>query len=156
MKIAVVLGSQLPVPSIKGGAIETLVTILVDQNEIFKELELTIISSYDRQAVDEAAKYHSTQFRWVKYTVINKIINLITRLYAKITGTIIPHHGILQTIRFLKIGKYDYIVVEGSIQMLSAISGRFDSSRILFHLHTATLFSKPKLFSLCKKVIVVK
>jgi len=155
MKVAVVLGSQLPVPAVKGGAIETLVTNLVDQNEICKEMELTIISSYDSQAAEEAVKYRSTKFRWIKYTVFNKIINLFTRIYARISGTVIPHLGILQTIHILRTGRYDYIVVEGSIQMLSAISGKFDPSKILFHLHSATLFAKPEVFSLCKKVIVV-
>lgn len=155
MKVAIVLGSQLPVPAVKGGAIETLVTNLVDQNEICKEIEMTVISSYDSQAVAEAAKYASTQFRWIKYTFINKIVNVFTRLISRISGKCIPHLGILETIHILKTGRFDFIVIEGSIQMLSAIAERFNSSQILFHLHSATLFSKPELFSLCKKVIVV-
>ncbi len=155
MKVAIVLGSRLPVPSVMGGAIETLVTNLIDQNEIFREMDLTVISSRQRVAVAEARKYSATDFIWIRYTLLNKVINLITRTYAKVTGVFIPHFGILQTINKLRRKHYDYIVVEGSIQMLSAIVKRFDNARVYFHLHSATLFSNPDVYKSCSKVIVV-
>ena len=155
MKVAIVLGSRLPVPSVKGGAIETLVTNLIDQNEVFREMDLTVISSHHRMAVSEARKYSAADFVWIRYTFLNKVINLITRTYTKATGVFIPHFGILQTIRKLRGRQYDFIVIEGSIQMLSAIAGRFDNSRVFFHLHSATLFSDPGVYNSCSKVIVV-
>ncbi|MFZ2340683.1 MAG: glycosyltransferase family 4 protein, partial [Bacteroidales bacterium] len=100
-------------------------------------------------------KYSATNFIWIRYTLINKVINLITRTYTKVTGVFIPHFGILQTIRKLGRKHYDYIVVEGSIQMLSAIAERFDNARVYFHLHSATLFSNPDVYKSCSKVIVV-
>ncbi|HBE41972.1 MAG TPA: hypothetical protein DDW27_12340, partial [Bacteroidales bacterium] len=151
MKVAIVLASPLPVPSVKGGAIETLVTNLIDQNEVFKELDLYIFSIFDHEAIIESRKYKFTHFNWIRYSLRNKVINLITRSYSRITGATVPHYGILQTIKKLKRGDFDYVVVEGSIQMLAAISQRFNNSRIYFHLHSATLFANPEVYNFCRK-----
>ena len=43
-KIALVLPEVYPVPAVKGGAIEELVTILIEQNEIEKRVEFVVFS----------------------------------------------------------------------------------------------------------------
>ena len=42
-KIAIIVPGILPVPATIGGAIEQSINLLIDQNEIFKKLEITII-----------------------------------------------------------------------------------------------------------------
>lgn len=155
MKVAIVLASPLPVPAVKGGAIETLVTNLINQNEVHKELKLSIFSSFDHEALAASREYKYTHFVWIRYNILNKAVNLVTRSYSKITGISIPHFGILKTIQKLKRGDYDYIVVEGSISLLASISKKYDTSTIFFHLHSTTLFANPEVYNSCKKVIVV-
>ena len=38
----------LPVPATKGGAVETLVQNLIDENEIIKNNKFTVLSIYDK------------------------------------------------------------------------------------------------------------
>ena len=40
MKIAIICSSGLPVPAVKGGAIETLVEIICKENEVYKKLDI--------------------------------------------------------------------------------------------------------------------
>ena len=56
-KIALVLPEVYPVPAVKGGAIEELVTILLEQNEIEKKAEFLVFSMANIEAEEKAKKY---------------------------------------------------------------------------------------------------
>jgi hypothetical protein len=43
MNIAIILPGILPVPSLKGGAVETLIDYLIEYNELNPEHEITIL-----------------------------------------------------------------------------------------------------------------
>ena len=43
-KICLVVGNTLPVPAVMGGAVEELITMLLDQNEIEQKAEFIIFS----------------------------------------------------------------------------------------------------------------
>ena len=45
MKIAIVTSGGLPVPNVKGGGAQTLITAILDQNEIKGENEFVVFSS---------------------------------------------------------------------------------------------------------------
>lgn len=155
MKIAIVLPSLLPVPSVKGGAIETLVTGLIDQNEMQRKLQITLFSPFDKEAATESKKYKFTRFIWIRYNLFNKVVNFLLRYVAGIFGYPFPHFGIIQVIYYLKKHKFEYIIIEGSKQMLAPISSALTPSIVYFHLHSATLFSCPEVYNQCRKVIVV-
>lgn len=155
MKLAIVIPSQLPVPAVKGGAVETLVTGLIDQNEEKRLIDITVFSTYDREAVLESKKYEYTRFIWIRYNILNKIINVITRIYSKISKESIPHFGILQIIYYLKKIQFDLILLEGNVEIIIPLEKVAGKEKIFFHLHAATLFSKPQVFNYCRKIIVV-
>jgi glycosyltransferase involved in cell wall biosynthesis len=155
MKLAIIVPSQLPVPSVKGGAIETLVTGLINKNEEKRLLDITIFSTYNKEAVFESKKYLYTCFIWIRYNLFNKIINIATHYYSKISRKPIPHFGVLQIIYHLKKFQFDLVVIEGNEQVIIPLYKVVGKSKILFHLHSATLFSTPEVFNFCKKIIVV-
>ena len=64
-KIAIVAPGVFPVPATIGGAIEQSLNLLIDQNEIFKKLEITIISTYESKAYGLSGKYKFTKFLWI-------------------------------------------------------------------------------------------
>ena len=45
-KICLILPGKLPVPNIKGGAIETLLTLLINQNEIERKVKFIVICAW--------------------------------------------------------------------------------------------------------------
>ncbi len=44
-KICIVSSSALPIPAVKGGAVESLVNLLCEDNEIEKKLDITVITA---------------------------------------------------------------------------------------------------------------
>ena len=49
-KICLVVGNTLPVPAVMGGAVEELITMLLDQNEIEQKAEFIIFSRENKKA----------------------------------------------------------------------------------------------------------
>lgn len=64
------LYSQLTVPAIKGGAIESLITILIEENEKNGKLNFTVISRYDKNAKEISKKYKNTKIIYIKDNLI--------------------------------------------------------------------------------------
>ena len=153
-EIAIIAPGALPVPAVKGGAIETLITGLIDTNENKRLLDITVFSSYDKTAFLEARKFQNAHFIWIHYSIVNKIVNVWTRFFSKITNRKIPHYGVLQMIRNLKKGRYDAVLIEGNDELIIPVSKCVGKQKTYFHLH-ARLFSTPNVYDYCCKVITV-
>ncbi|XGK32745.1 glycosyltransferase family 4 protein [Lactobacillus acidophilus] len=61
-KVCIVIPPNLPMPAVKGGAIETLLQYVIDLNEKNKDCNLTVISLYDKKAEKVSQKYKYTKF----------------------------------------------------------------------------------------------
>ena len=68
--IAIITSGYLPLPPVKGGAVENLVQLLADENEQKNKLDLTIFSIYDKNAKDESVNYKNTHYVFIKIPVI--------------------------------------------------------------------------------------
>ena len=49
-ELLIVTSGGLPLPASKGGAVETLTELLLDENEISQHFHFTVLSIYDFQA----------------------------------------------------------------------------------------------------------
>lgn len=61
-RVALLLPPGLPVPAVKGGAVETLAEHLARQNARFKEMELAVLCQWDEEAAGESARFADTLF----------------------------------------------------------------------------------------------
>ena len=52
-KIAIITSGALPVPATKGGGVETLVQILLEQNEKKQDFDCTVFTVSDNAAVEK-------------------------------------------------------------------------------------------------------
>jgi glycosyltransferase involved in cell wall biosynthesis len=155
MKIALIAPSTvLPIPAIHGGAIETLITGFIDKNEEERLLRITVLSPYVKEAKSKAENYEFANFIWIRYNFLTKIINLLTRSFARILKRKINHFGILQIAHHLKRNNYSLIIVEGDDELLIPVSKVVGVSRTIFHLH-ARLFLNPAMYNYCSIVIAV-
>ena len=76
-KICLVVGNTLPVPAVMGGAVEELITMLLDQNEIEQKAEFIIFSRENKKAEREAKKYKYSRIIYIPDdTVLDKVNNL--------------------------------------------------------------------------------
>ena len=138
-KIALVLPEAGPVPAVKGGAIEELLTILVEQNEIEHKVEFMVFCAKDRQAESIAANYkHSRIIYLPKTTVadrlVNRVIRYSNRIFKNKTWIDIAYYR--RVFRYLKKQRPDAIVAEGGLyHEFRRFAQEFGKENVYLHIH---------------------
>lgn len=137
IKVAFIGTKNYPIPNLRGGAIETLVTAIIDENERKKQLDITVFT-IDCDGIDEyITKYKNTRFE--KIYAPNMLIKteiMIWRLIRKISNYRIPYKAAHMTMvnRKLRNEHYDVIVYENEfIDMMQ--SRKFKNTRNVMHIH---------------------
>lgn len=160
MKVAIVALPVLPVPAVKGGAVETLIEYLIKHNEEYEKLDLTIISIYDIGAIEKSINYKNTKFKFIK---INKHVSKITRLFniiiRKFIGIINHSTYDKKVLKYLKDNNFDKIIFEGYTESILLMSKHIEPSKIYMHIHHEAFKNyndlKKKIFESCRKIITV-
>ena len=70
-KICIILPEEFPVPATKGGAVETLVNSIIDENEKEKKIEITCVTRYEKKAYEKSKKYKQNLY-FLECTLIKK------------------------------------------------------------------------------------
>ncbi len=77
----------LPVPPVKGGAVENLIKLILDENEKSCDAEFFVTSIFDHEAVGESKKYAHCSFNFVKIprivSAFDSIMYAIARLFLR-------------------------------------------------------------------------
>lgn len=160
--IAIISAGLLPVPATNGGAVETLIDIIVSENEKKHDLKITIFSIYDERAEEISTKY---KYCTIKYIKINKILNKIYIKISKIINKIFKKNVfkanllyINKVCNILKNYKFDCILIENNVDFVIPVSNVTESN-ILLHIHNDYLNCENpysyKIIEHCSKVIVV-
>lgn len=159
MKIAIICSQGLPVPAVKGGAIETLVEIICKENEIYGELEIDVYSIYDDEAIETAKSYKNTEFIYScknkKYMMIkNKFVSLVRKIF-----NININYAYAEEITKKIDDSYDKVIIEGDASLILPISKKVNKEKLYFHIHHNPLSTNHAQFrkeiSSVKKVITV-
>lgn len=82
-KVAIISSGFLPVPAVKGGAVENLIEILIDKNEEHKEVNFEIISTFDQAAKDKAVLYQYTKILYINPNFLTKFIDVAIFMICK-------------------------------------------------------------------------
>ena len=138
-KIALVLPEVYPVPAVKGGAIEELVTILIEQNEIEKKAEFVVFSMANAEAEEKAKTYQHTKVVYIpKTTFGDRLINRFLR-YSNpfIKGkTLIDIAYYRRVFDYLKKHPVDAIVAEGGLyHEMRRFAEEFGKEKVYLHIH---------------------
>lgn len=131
----------LPIPSVMGGAVETLITDLIDENEMHKQYRFVVVSGWCEGIEAIQAKYKYTQFVVVKERFYDKFLFFVYRAIKKLTKCkIAPLFLSSQNYRaFLKLKKmeFDYLVCEGGYyRNFYDIAKTFGHEKMICHLHS--------------------
>ncbi len=138
-KIALVLPEVYPVPAVKGGAIEELVTILIEQNEIEQKAEFVVFSMANAKAEEKSKEYKHTKVVFIQKTSFcDRLINRMLR-YSNpfIKGkTLIDIAYYRRVFRYLKEHSVDAIVAEGGLyHEFRRFSEEFGKEKLYLHIH---------------------
>ena len=160
-KIAIISFGGLPLPAVKGGAVENLIQFFVENNEKEKNAELTVFSSYDSKAEIEASKYQNTKFVYIKrHGVIDPIVNFTNRVFKKLRFSsifqIFPY--LIDIVKIIKKSDFDCVVVENRAEYVPYLKRKINIP-IFLHMHNDYLDSKYYLANSvvkgCTKIIAV-
>ena len=144
-RVLLVPPPTLPVPAVQGGAVETLLTHLIEENEKQGLLDLLCVS-----VPDPDAKLATAELRHTKMLYIPRPRG--TRRYwpmvfiERCLGIAAPYDPWYQKVQLslaLELPPPDLIVAEGgTLTQCSAISRMFGRKRCLAHLHGQTTCSR--------------
>lgn len=114
LKIAMITPGYLPVPAVKGGAVEVLIEELIKGNEEQKNCVIDCYTVDDENI--RANKYRNTNIKIVKIKkttqIINKLVNCSYKLFKRKKWRTSFSR---EMVKMLKKEKYDYIVVHNNL-----------------------------------------
>lgn len=163
LKIAFIISDEgLPVPAVFGGAIETLVTLLIEENEKAQKFEFIIVCKY----YDELKKYGSIEkYRQTHiYYIDEKTESILTKIKLKVYNHIAwKSDGRLSYLnlfyyrayKIIRRERVDYAIAEGGdYQKFWLISKKMHAFKTIIHIHHE-LKSNSKLLKIFGKSIAV-
>lgn len=144
--ICLVSSCELAIPAIQGGAIETLITLLIDQNEIEKKVNFVVVTNYVKEAEEVYKKYKYTRFICIekdmkKAEKYEGIIRGIQKTLCRLTRGRINLPLYLQYFEKRKYSKLDnlqadYIIAEGgAYYSFQSFSKKLGSDKMFLHIH---------------------
>ena len=163
-KICIITSGALPVPDVKGGAIERLMTMLAEENEKYGLLDITIIGVYDKQAITVQQKFSKTKF--VNLLPKECKYNIVRSWERKIRWHVREHFGYDIHFRntypslvdsFIKKEghKFDLFVSEGyDYEALVTASKLYGKDKVCWHLHMNPPFN-PRIDKIYGKCVAV-
>lgn len=133
-KIAIILpGDKLPLPSVKGGAVESLVQCLLDYNEKYHTYNFSVFSVYNEEAALKSRSYKHTDFKYINTDSLNYKLK---RVFRWIYNRFFPYIG-NQFINSVMNGMdtdYDYVLIENAPWFVIPLKRKMNMSMVQ-HLH---------------------
>lgn len=139
-RVCLVAPGELPVPATQGGAVETLITTLVKQNEINGDMKLTVAAPRDKKSELEASFFKKTRFIYVPTAKsIKRFIHKCIQFAWDKLG--LNHSVPLNTpfqreaAKLVNPEEYDIIVMEGGMFEPTALYRKRYGDKLWYHLH---------------------
>ena len=134
MKLAILTSGFKPVPAVKGGAVEQLVTDMIEANEENHQYDIDLYTLYDRKLRD--FKYKNTNLIMVR----DPQKNFFLRILHAITRRTINRYKRINYVSERMASKfkrnyYDIILVENNMDTYELVYKLRKKEKIYFHLH---------------------
>lgn len=142
MKTLIIAPKELYVPAIKGGAVETLITHLINENEKSEKLNIDVVTQYSKETSKIAKNFRYTRFIFVNIdtNILLRLlrtftrINFLNRVRNKLSNIIYNHH----IIKAIKKYKYDVIITEGGqYKKYEKVYACFPKEKSILHIHSS-------------------
>lgn len=162
MKIAVITSGVLPVPAVRGGAVETLTDFYLDYNERFHTHEFVVYTvAADKSEQKGIKHYGHTRFINIRtedwlYRVKRFLFKHIHSPYYYNNHWDFFLYGIMKR---MEREAFDCILIENRPGFVLPLSQKFPDKRIILHLHNDTLNVRTKqgkeIMERCSQILTV-
>jgi len=136
LKITIITSGTLPVPSVNGGAVETLIQTFINNNERTNEFEICLFSIFNANALQLSHSYKNTKFIFINQTSLYYSINRILRhIVNRIKPNYLCNQFIYEVLKYQNIlFEASVIIIENSPRFASYIR-KITKTTIGLHLH---------------------
>lgn len=146
-KLGILLVESLPLPPVKGGAVENLTQLIIDNNETRHDLDIWVFSKYDGTAAAEAKKYHNTQYKYYNpsgiYLLIDIVLKVIRRICRNYLHINSPSLYEMQAYRYFKQQDVKTLILE-NCPAYALYQNRKSEFELIQHLHNDYLNAPSK------------
>ena len=133
-KIAFISSGYLPLPPVKGGAVEILIDTLLTSPKISNKYQIDVYSIYDKEAIINAKKQDKIKYIYIKSSfILSKVFRYLINKY---TQKYIGNDYITKIIKTYKkeLLNYDYVIVENKPEY-GLILRKIVKGKLIFHSH---------------------
>lgn len=134
-KLAIITPGFKPVPSVKGGAIEQLITDMLIANEATYNYDIDVYTIYDRDI--DSNHFNHTNIIYVKskwYDFFIRGINFVKRKFLINRRSNFDYLSYMMEREF-KTDYYDIVLVENNMDTFISLLKKIKKERLFFHLH---------------------
>ena len=160
MKLLLINYMTLPIPPVKGGAVEYLVNEFLLHNEEKHLHDIVAYSIYDEAAEVQSRAYKHTEFKFIKIEgIFDKIDRAVRHIINKHTGVYVGNTYITKILKNERnLNQYDAIIIENAPDFCLRIPKSF-KGRVILHLHNDFLNSETKnakkIFDRCDEIYTI-
>lgn len=136
IRVCLVSPGLLPVPATQGGAIETLMTTLMRQNERFHRMDLTVISPDEPKARALAEEHRSAHVVFLRSPSLPyKVVNRVRNLWNRKKRSRVSAYYAKALVEIKKAGPFDVVVIEGGPCDAMSPYEDYCGDALMYHLH---------------------
>ncbi|KAA8826894.1 glycosyltransferase family 1 protein [Bifidobacterium tissieri] len=146
-RICLIAPGLLPVPATQGGAIETLMTSLIEENEKHGLLDLTVVTPYDDESRRWAERLRHTRFMMVSSPSRSQRIRyrgvhaVVRRALPSMNH--LPNAFYLQALHAIRHETFDAVMLEGGPAEGLTAYDRLFPGKMWYHLHYTPAADQP-------------
>ena len=169
--VLIVSPGILPVPAVNGGAVESLIENFAIENEVHRQVRLTIVSVWNPKAYRKSVRFRETDFIFIRMPLYKKagdfgVYTYMDRVKKDWRCMFYRHHYrekyyMEQIAGILQKHNYDLVIFENCMSLMGALrmgdnlaryAGKYD-----YHMHAAVLDvdSNQDLLIGCRRIMAV-
>lgn len=151
-KVCIITIGEYPIPDVKGGAVERLITMIAEDNELNPRFEFTILTCSNSDAIELQKQFRYTKFVNIPAYASNRVVFWSRRIHnifnhrLHITNDVVWVKWLMSPFNryvFKNRNRFDLFVTEGATTDFCCTASRFvDRNKMTMHLHVNTIANR--------------
>lgn len=164
MKLAIFSPGFIPVPAVKGGAIEQLTTYIINENENEHKFDIDLYT-VDDNLLNNINYSYTNIIRFPAHSNIKRVLGLKRKINEKFGGPFSSGYPEFEMYRLFKKDYYDKVLIENNMDLYRLLLKKKSKEDFYFHLHnnfgfdsndvTKSLKKTKLVINTAKKILVV-
>ena len=151
-KVCIITIGEYPIPDVKGGAVERLITMIVEDNEQNPRFEFTVLTCKNADAIEQQKRFKYTTFVNIPAYAGERVVFWSRRIHnifnhrLHITNDVVWIKWLMSPFNryvFKNRNRFDLFVTEGATTDFCCTASRFvDRNKMTMHLHVNTIANR--------------